>query len=227
MQSITRTRILWISSVASLALATATSACSSKSSGGSSNPEDGGNEPDSESSSSSGGSSSSSGGGSSSSSGGSSSSSGGVTDGGSDAAALSDASPSEGGSSSGADASCTALAVYNFKSWCSVGISGATPVTSAMQSACLAPGSIPLVAEPASSVFELGPDPWVHISGTGGTTTGISGTIVGDGGVGSTSSTAVVLGSTAGCVLVCCPFTNGTGCTSAEDGYTAFLANCP
>jgi hypothetical protein len=89
----------------------------------------------------------------------------------------------------------------------------------------LPPGSIPLVAEPASSAFELGPDPWVYISGTGGTTTGISGTIVGDGGVGSTSSTAVVLGSTAGCVLVCCPFTGGTGCSGSD--YPTFHANCP
>jgi hypothetical protein len=216
MRSVTRTRILWIASGASLALAAAVSGCSSSSNGSPNYGGDGGGS--SSSGSSSGGSSSggSSSGGSS--SGGSSSSSGGVT---TDAG---EAGTSEAGASAdGGDASCTTLSVFNFKSWCSVTVNGGTASTAAeLPAACLPEGSVTLTAAPASGTFELGPDPWVYISGTGGTDSGVAGTVVG-----STSTATVVLGSTPGCVLVCCPFTNGTGCTSAESGYTAFLANCP
>jgi len=125
------------------------------------------------------------------------------------------------------DVGCTTLNVYNFDSWCVVSVNGGTSSTASSQSVCVAPGSTPLVASPKDSTFELGPDPWVYISGTGGTDSGIAGTVVGDGGVGSTSSTTVVVGSTPGCVLVCCPFTNGTGCNSAFSGFTTFTENCP
>src|SRR5580658_3662279 len=220
MNSITRARIFWIASAASLALAASVTGCSSKSSGNPAAGEDGGEDAESSSSGgSSSGTASSSGSSGGSSSGGSSSgtasSSGASTEGGT--GGTSDAG--EAGASS--DASCTTLNVYNFKSWCSVGVNGATAATTAEQTVCLAPGSIPLVASAASGTFELGPDPWVYISGTGGTDSGIAGTVSG-----STSTTAVVLGSSPGCVLVCCPFTGGTGCTSSEMGYHAFLANC-
>jgi hypothetical protein len=222
MNSITRARIFWTASAASLALAASISGCSSKSSGNPNTGEDGGEESSSSGGSSSGtassGGSSSGGGSSGGSSSGATSSSGASTDGGTGGSDAGEA----GTSSGGGDASCTTLNVYNFKSWCSVGVNGATAATTAEQTVCLAPGSIPLVASAASGTFELGPDPWVYISGTGGTDSGIAGTVSG-----SMSTTAVVLGSSPGCVLVCCPFTNGTGCTSSESGYTAFLGNCP
>ena len=90
------------------------------------------------------------------------------------------------------------------------------------QSVCVSPGSISLEAEPASGAFELGSDPWLYISGTGGTTTGTSGTIAS-----GVSSTTVMVGSSQGCVLVCCPFTDGSGCNSSFGGFTTFTENCP
>jgi hypothetical protein len=91
----------------------------------------------------------------------------------------------------------------------------------ASQDPCVTPGTIPLTAGPASGEFELGPAPWVYISGTGGTTTGVQGTVSG-----GLSSESVVVGSSPGCVLVCCPFTDGTGCDSSFSGYTSWLTNC-
>jgi hypothetical protein len=104
-----------------------------------------------------------------------------------------------------------------------VSVNGGAFSTSGTQSPCVTPGSITLEAKPASGTFELGPDPWLYVSGTGGTDAGISGTV--SGGV---SSTAVVVGSSAGCVLVCCPFSSdGTGCDAAFSGFTTFTKNCP
>ena len=33
--------------------------------------------------------------------------------------------------------------------------------------------------------------------------------------------------SASACVLVCCPFADGTGCDSSFSGYTSFLSDCP
>jgi hypothetical protein len=86
-----------------------------------------------------------------------------------------------------------------------------------------------IVVGPASSTFELGPNPFVRISDVEvpATDGGTPGTVVGDGGVGSTSSVNVGITFGAGCVLVCCPFTDGTGCDSSSSGYSTFLQNCP
>jgi hypothetical protein len=241
MRKVTGSQLLWIAGAGSLALAAVVGGCSSKSSSNTTTNEDGGEEDGGSSSSGAGSSGGSSGAGSSSSSSGagssSSGSSGGVAeastgDGAVEAASSSggtEAGATEAGASDGGDAGCTTLKLYNFDTWCSVSINGAATSTSGTQSVCVTPGTISLVAEPNGDNFELGPDPWVYISGTGGTDSGISGTIVGDGGVGSTSTTSVnVVAGAPGCVLVCCPFSsNGTGCTTSESGYTTFLANCP
>jgi len=240
MRKVTGSQLLWIASAGSLAFAAAIGGCGSKSSGNSTATNEDGGEEDSATGSSGGSSSgagssgSSSGAGSSSGSSSSSSSgsSGGVaeasTDGAVEAASSSGGTTEAGASTDGGgDAGCTTLDLYNFDSWCSVSIGGAATSTSGTQSVCVTPGAISLVAEPKSSTFELGPDPWVYLSGAGGTDSGIAGTIVGDGGVGSTSTTSITVGSTPGCVLVCCPFTNGTGCNSSFSGYTTFTANCP
>jgi hypothetical protein len=231
MRKVTGSRLLWIASAGSLALAAAVGGCSSKSSGNNTTTNEDGGEED-------GGSSSSSGAGSSSSSSGaasSSSSSGGVAEA-SVAEASTEAGSTEAGTST--DAGCTTLNVYNFKDWCTVSVNGTalsfppnSAATGGTASVCVAPGAVALVASPESATFELGADPWVYISGTGGTDSGIPGTIVGEGGVGSTSTTTVNVGSTPGCVLVCCPFSSdGSGCNSAFSGYSGdggFTSNCP
>jgi hypothetical protein len=154
---------------------------------------------------------------------------GSVTDGATESAPPTDAatdstSPSEAGmSEDGGDAGCVMLNVYNFFSWCQVSVNGGSFSSAASQMVCVAPGSIALAAEPGNSTFELGPDPWVYISGPGGTDSGRPGTL--DAGV---SATTVTVGSNPGCVLVCCPFSsNGTGCTSAYPGFTNWEGNCP
>jgi hypothetical protein len=103
-----------------------------------------------------------------------------------------------------------------------VSVNGGAFSTASTQSECVAPGAIDLEAKPASGTFELGPDPWLYISGTGGTTTGSLGTVAG-----GVSSTTVAVDGSQGCVLVCCPFTDGSGCTSAFSGFTTFTQNCP
>jgi hypothetical protein len=138
-------------------------------------------------------------------------------------AATDTSSQGEGGMpTDGGDAGCVTLNVYNFATWCSVSVNGGAFSAGASQTVCVAPGSIALEAQAKNAAFELGPDPWVYISGPGGTDSGTAGML--DGGV---SSTTVVVGSNPGCVLVCCPFTNGTGCSSAFPGFSTWEANCP
>jgi hypothetical protein len=239
MRTVTRTRIFWTASAASLALAAAISGCSSKSSGGNATPgEDAGNESDSETTSSSGSSSgtTSSGG----SSGGSSS--------GSSGGASSSGSSSSGGSTDGGDAGCTPLTIYNFLTWCDVSVNGtmvpnttvdggaASPPAAGVDTVCVPPGTVSLAVSPFGADFELGPNPYISgtgISGTDVTDSGIQGTLAGDGGSGSTSNATIVVGSTPACVLICCPFSAtakpdaaGSGCNSAFNGYTAFTESC-
>jgi len=240
MHKVTGSRLLWIASAGSLALAAAVGGCSSKSSGNNSTTtnEDGGEE-DGGSSSSSGAVSSSSSSGAGSSSG----SSGGVAeastgDGAVEAASSSggaEAGATEAGASTdGGDAGGTTLTVYNYKSWCTVSVNGSplsypAPPTAGVASTSVAPGvEISLVVGAVQDGnFELGSDPWLYISGTGGTTTPISGTITGDGGISSTSTTSVeVAAGTAGCVVVCCPFTSGSGCSAGDLG-TYVSTSCP
>ena len=124
----------------------------------------------------------------------------------------------------GGDAGCVTVNVYNFLSWCSVSVNGGGFSTAASQTVCVSPGSVPLEAEAKNGTFKLGPDPWLYISGAGGTDSGEPGTI--DAGV---SGATVVVGSSPGCVLVCCPFSsNGTGCDpSFGMSFTNWEKNCP
>jgi hypothetical protein len=212
MRDVIRTRFVVVSSVGALALAGIVSACSSSSNpGGPAQGVDSGNEGDGAGSSSSGAGSGSSSG---SSSGGSSSGSS-VSDASSDALAE---------TSTSAEAGCVDVTIKNFDTWCTVSVNGGAGTGAAsIPNVCVPPNSaVTLVASPASG-FELGPTPWVFLSGTGGTDAGTAGTIAGDGGVGSTSTVTLNVGTTPACALVCCPFTNGTGCNSAESGYTTFV----
>jgi hypothetical protein len=98
---------------------------------------------------------------------------------------------------------------------------------------CLPHGAVDLVASPVNSGFELGPTPWVSISGADGGASGPTSGTLADGGTdggAATSTTTVTLGSAPGCVLLCCPFTNGTGCNDSFAGFggdAGFTAMCP
>jgi hypothetical protein len=187
-----------------------------------------------------------------SSSGGSSS---GISSGSSSAGSSSGTSGGDAGTdSSTEDAGCTTLNLYNFKAWCSGTINGttdindndATPGTTTTTTVCLPPGAASLVASPLNSNFELGPNPWIFISGTdGGPMSGTIGTDGGTDGGTATSTTTVTLGTAPGCVLLCCPFTSGvhggveagpgemSGCTPGQTGFGGdggdggFASLCP
>jgi hypothetical protein len=119
------------------------------------------------------------------------------------------------------------VTVHNFDSWCTVSLKGATTSVATSYQACVPDGnSVPIVVGPASGTFELGPDPFVRFSGLE-VPDGSAVVQAGDGGVGSTSTATVGVSTADGCVLVCCPFTGGTGCDPSFTGYSAFLTQCP
>ncbi len=133
------------------------------------------------------------------------------------------------GGEAGADGGCSGgtVTVHNFDSWCTVSINGAASSTAATSEACVALGnSFAIVVGPASASFELGPSPFVLIGGLE-VPDGAAPTVVGDGGFGSTSKMIVGMSGGPGCVLVCCPFADGSGCDSSFTGYTSFLTECP
>jgi hypothetical protein len=107
--------------------------------------------------------------------------------------------------------SAAMLTVKNYLSWCSVAIGTGTASTSASQSVPITSnGAIMLAGSPASSSFALGSDMWHHTDGDTGS--GEAGTVSG-----TTSTARVTVSTTASkCVWVCCPFTNGTGCPTAD-----------
>jgi len=100
----------------------------------------------------------------------------------------------------------TPLKVKNYLSWCTVTVNGGTPSAGAQQLVNVDPGTIDLSAT-ANTGFKLGL--WHHTDGDSGS--GDPGTVVT-----GTSSTTVTVGATATCVWVCCPFTDGTGCPTAD-----------
>lgn len=110
------------------------------------------------------------------------------------------------------------LKVKNYLSWCTVEVNASgTFSTAAEQDVNVLPGTIPLVAKPASSFFELGTDMWHHVDGTTGDT-GIPGTQAGTG-VSATSTTSITIVAAGACVWVCCPFSSdGSGCNPALIG---------
>jgi hypothetical protein len=98
----------------------------------------------------------------------------------------------------------TMLTVQNFLNWCSVEINSGTASTDATVTASVASGTVAtIVATPASSSFQIGPDPWFGVDQNGGAAA--AGTEVGSGA--SESSTATVTITQTGvpqCVSVCC-----------------------
>ena len=105
------------------------------------------------------------------------------------------------------------LTVHNYKSWCGVSINGsATFPTTDPQTVCVTPGTIALIEEPASNIFEVG----LFYGTTGDTGAGDPGTCTGTGST-EKCSTSVVVGSTPKCVFVCCPFTSGSGCAGVTN----------
>jgi hypothetical protein len=106
----------------------------------------------------------------------------------------------------GGDGGCSGvtLTVKNIKVWCSVSVAGRLASMDPMQTVCVPPGSVSLVAT-AIPNFVLGPAPWHDTAGDTGS--GDPGTFA-DAGPNSTSSTTVVVTTGTKCVWVCCP---GTG----------------
>lgn len=96
------------------------------------------------------------------------------------------------------------LTVENFLNWCSVAINGGSASTDATVTASVAAGTVvTIVATPASSSFQIGPEPWFGVDQNGGAAA--DGTDVGSGP--SESSTATVTMTQTGapqCVSVCC-----------------------
>ena len=142
-----------------------------------------------------------------------------------------DSSPSDSGSpDSGGDGGCAGgtITVHNFDSWCTVSLNGSATSVAPSYETCVPLGnSASIVVGPASASFELGPSPFVRITGLEVPDGSLPGKIVGDGGVGSTDTVIVGMSGGPGCVLVCCPFADGSGCDSSFSGYTSFLSECP
>src|SRR5690242_18937388 len=104
-----------------------------------------------------------------------------------------------------APAGTVPLTVKNYLDWCSVSVAGGAFSADGIQVVDVAPGTISLVARPASAAFELAPRMWHHTDGDLG---------AGDSGAVSAgqSTTAKTVGAAPACVWVCCPFADGTGC---------------
>jgi hypothetical protein len=112
-----------------------------------------------------------------------------------------------------------ALTVKNYLTWCSLTangqpVTGTAPGSTTSQTICVAAGTVNLVAKPLNGSFEIGPAPWHGTAGDTGS--GDPGTQV-DAGVNSTSTTTVAVSSGSKCVWACCPFANGTGCSTVAN----------
>jgi len=109
----------------------------------------------------------------------------------------------------GGGAACVNLTVKNYVSWCNVRVGAGAASTASTQTVCVTPGAVTVAAAPLTG-FILGNAPWHDTDGdTGGT--GEAGTRTGNEAIAT-----VTVGSTAKCAWVCCPFTNGTGCPTAD-----------
>lgn len=109
-----------------------------------------------------------------------------------------------------ADAGGTQLLLKNYLAWCSVAINGAAASSASVQMVSVPPNSIPMVAAPANATFILGPAPWHHTAGDAGS--GDPGSVAN----GMSTATVTVAAGTTKCVWICCPFTDGTGCPTAD-----------
>lgn len=102
------------------------------------------------------------------------------------------------------------LTVKNYLSWCSVAVGSGSASAAAVQQVFVQPGQIALSAT-ALTGFKLDAHMWHHTDGDTANM-GEAGTLNG-----SASDATATVSSTAGkCVWVCCPFTNGTGCPTAD-----------
>jgi len=104
----------------------------------------------------------------------------------------------------GAGGGCAELTVKNYLSWCSVQVNDGAASTSPEQTFCVAPNTtVKLIALPAPG-FVLGP--WHDTDGD-----------MGSGDHGSPPGQVwEMIGETADCVWVCCPFPDGTGCPTTD-----------
>ncbi|HEY1958119.1 MAG TPA: hypothetical protein VGH28_21010 [Polyangiaceae bacterium] len=119
------------------------------------------------------------------------------------------------------------ITVHNFESSCTVSLNGAASSVTTSYDTCVPFGnSAPIVVGPASATNELGPTPFVRMSGLEVPDGSLPGKVDGDGGLGSTNTVIVGVSSATGCVLVCCPLADGTGCDSSASGFTSFLTTC-
>ena len=105
------------------------------------------------------------------------------------------------------------LRVKNYLAWCSVTVAGHPASSAAVQDVPVTAGTINVSAV-ALSGFQLGTKPWHD---TAGDTTGMGeqGTVTGTG-QSASSATTVVVGASGKCVWVCCEFTGGGGCPTAD-----------
>jgi hypothetical protein len=121
-----------------------------------------------------------------------------AADGGPADAGHADAGPADAGH---ADAGSITLRILNFAAWCSVTVNGDTASTAFTITKSVPAGSTAtIVAKPASTAFEIGPDPWFGVDQNDGGAA--PGTDVGTG-VNETSTVTVTAGANH-CVSVCC-----------------------
>ncbi len=111
-------------------------------------------------------------------------------------------------------AGTVALTVKNYLAWCSVSANGGATTTAGTQTVNVQPGTIPLVAKAANSTFIVAGNMWHHTTGDSGN--GEPGTVTGSGANTQSAANTLVVASTAKCVWVCCPFTDGSGCNVPE-----------
>ena len=102
------------------------------------------------------------------------------------------------------------LTVKNYLAWCSVSVNGGSASIAASQQVFVTPGAIPLSAT-ARTGFILDAHMWHHTDGDTGS--GEAGSANGS----ASDATVTVVSTSGNCVWVCCPFTNGTGCSNVAD----------
>ncbi len=111
------------------------------------------------------------------------------------------------------------MTVHNFDAWCTVTVGSGAASPAAEQTVCAMTGTSVQVSAYANAGFMLGTTPW---HGTfNDTGTGEQGSLSDAGANVTSSATVKTMGATQ-CAYVCCPFTNGTGCSGA-----GFTAPCP
>lgn len=104
------------------------------------------------------------------------------------------------------------LTVKNYFAWCSVIVDGHPASSAATQTVPVTAGTI-AVSAVALTGFQLGTAPWHDTAGDTGA--GDPGTRSGTGQA-TSSATTVVVSASGKCAWVCCEFTGGGGCPTAD-----------